>query len=159
MEALGVLKAREVREENMTNQDLAAQLGVPLLLIRMGVAIVFFMWTLDKLLNPEHAARVFAAFYMIPSLTETASYIIGSLQMIVVLAFLAGAFKRFSYTAVFVMHLVSSASTYARYFDPWTGTNLLFFAALPMLAGCWALVVLREHDRILSVDAWRDKRG
>lgn len=132
-----------------------SRLELSLFLIRIGVGIVFFMWTLDKLLNPEHAARVFAAFYMIPSLSVTASYCIGAVQMVIVLAFIAGAFKRYSYGAIFVMHLISSASTYARYFDPWTGTNLLFFAALPMLAGCWALWVLRDQDRLLSLDAMR----
>lgn len=139
----------------MVEEPVRSKLALSLFLIRVGVGIVFLMWTLDKLINPEHAARVFAAFYMIPSLSEVASYVIGTIQMIVVLAFLAGAYKRYSYAAIFIMHFISSASTYARYFDPWTGTNLLFFAALPMLAGCWALWALREQDTLLSWDAKR----
>lgn len=141
----------------MTEKNLDSRLAIALLLIRIGVASVFIMWTIDKLLNPEHTARVFAAFYMIDSLSVTASYVIGAIQMVVVLAFLAGAAKKYSYMAIFVMHLISSLSTYERYFDPWTGTNLLFFAALPMLAGCWALWSLREHDSILSFDSMRSK--
>lgn len=141
----------------MIDKNLDSKLALALLLIRIGVGIVFFMWTIDKLMNPEHTARVFAAFYMIDSLSTVASYVIGSLQMIVVLAFLAGALKKYSYMAVFIMHLVSSLSTYERYFDPWTGTNLLFFAALPMLAGCWALWSLRDQDTLLSMDAMKAK--
>ena len=132
----------------MIEKNLDSKLALALLLIRIGVGIVFFMWTIDKLMNPEHTARVFAAFYMIDSLSTAASYVIGSLQMLVVLAFLAGALKKYSYMAVFIMHLISSLSTYERYFDPWTGTNLLFFAALPMLAGCWALWSLRDQDTL-----------
>ena len=139
----------------MTENSFESKLALSLLLIRIGVAVVFIMWTVDKLLNPEHAARVFATFYMIDSLSVTASYIIGTVQMIVVLAFLAGAAKKYSYMAVFVMHLISSLSTYERYFDPWTGTNLLFFAAVPMLAGSWALWSLRDHDTLFSLDTKR----
>lgn len=143
----------------MIEKSLDSRLALALLLIRIGVGIVFFMWTIDKLMNPEHTARVFAAFYMIDSLSTVASYVIGSLQMLVVLAFLAGALKKYSYMAVLIMHLISSLSTYERYFDPWTGTNLLFFAALPMLAGCWALWSLRDQDTLLSLDAMKAKKN
>lgn len=141
----------------MSDVNNQSKLALSLLLIRIGVGIVFFMWTIDKLMNPEHTARVFAAFYMIDSLSVTASYIIGSIQLVVVLAFLSGTLKKYSYMAIFIMHLISSLSTYERYFDPWTGTNLLFFAALPMLAGCWALWSLRDQDTIFSIDAMRSK--
>lgn len=141
----------------MNDDNINSKLALSLMLIRMGVGIVFFMWTIDKLMHPEHTARVFAAFYMIPSLSVAASYTIGTIQMVVVLAFLAGALKRYSYMAIFIMHLISTLSTYARYFDPWTGTNLLFFAALPMLAGCWALWSLRDQDTLWSIDAMRAK--
>lgn len=141
----------------MTDKNITSKLELSLFLIRIGVGIVFFMWTLDKLMNPEHTARVFAAFYMIDSLSTVASYTIGSIQMLVVLAFITGALKKYSYMAIFIMHLISSLSTYERYFDPWTGTNLLFFAALPMLAGCWALWSLRDQDRLLSIDAMKAK--
>lgn len=143
----------------MSQQETDSKLALSLFLIRLGIGIVFFMWTIDKLLNPEHTARVFAAFYMIDSLTTTASYIIGAIQMIVVLAFIAGALKKYSYMAIFIMHLISSLSTYERYFDPWTGTNLLFFAALPMLAGCWALWSLRDKDTIFSIDVMRSTKA
>lgn len=141
----------------MNNDQLNPKLALALLLIRIGVGIVFFMWTIDKLMNPEHTARVFAAFYMIPSLSTVASYGIGAIQMVVVLAFLTGTLKRYSYMAIFIMHLISSASTYERYLDPWAGTNLLFFAALPMLAGCWALWSLRDWDTLYCIDAFREK--
>ena len=61
-----------------------------LLLLRVGIAIVFLMWTIDKFVNPEHAAAVFKKFYMIPSLSNVAAYAVGAVQLVVVLAFLVG---------------------------------------------------------------------
>jgi|TARA_B110000483_G_scaffold242295_2_gene327650 putative oxidoreductase len=62
----------------MTDDRLNSKLALSLVLKRMGVGIVFFIWTIDKLMNPEHEARVFAAFYMIPSLSVAVSYAIGT---------------------------------------------------------------------------------
>lgn len=139
----------------MSNDVIKSKLALSLFLIRIGTAVVFFMWALDKFVNPEHAARVFEYFYKIPSLSELASYSIGAVQMIFIFAFAAGFLKRYSYALIFILHLISTVSSYMRYFDPWEGSNLLFFAALPMLAGCWALWSLREYDTLFSIDSAR----
>ena len=105
-----------------------------LFILRLGVFIVMFMWTLDKFINPEHAARVFETFYFISGAGELAFYIIGFIQLIIIGAFV-GAYKRqYSYLAVLIMHAISTLSSFGRYLDPWTSPNLLFFAAWPMLA-------------------------
>ena len=51
-----------------------SRLSWTLLLMRAGIAAVFLMWTIDKFVNPEHAAKVFAKFYKIPGLSETLAY-------------------------------------------------------------------------------------
>lgn len=142
----------------MNNDVIKPKLALSLFLIRVGVAIVFFMWALDKFVNPEHAARVFEYFYKIPSLSEFGSYAIGTVQMVFIFAFVAGFLKRYSYALIFILHFISTASSYMRYFDPWEGSNLLFFAALPMLAGCWAIWSLREYDTLFSIDSARMKK-
>jgi hypothetical protein len=111
------------------------------------------MWTADKFVNPEHAAKVFQKFYRINSLAAGMSYTVGALQAGLLVAFLCGAFKNFSYFAVLVMHAVSTFSSYQQYLDPWTYPNLLFFAAIPMLSACYALWTLRAYDIFASVDA------
>ena len=126
------------------NQNQA--LTTSLLLLRLGVFIVFFMWTIDKFLNPAHTAAVFAKFYLIGNLSETLAYVVGALQMIIVFMFLLGIKKQFSYGFILLMHLISTLSTYEKYFDPWSSPNLLFYAAWPMLAACAALYLLREED-------------
>ena len=126
------------------NQNQA--LTTSLLLLRLGVFVVFFMWTIDKFLNPAHTAAVFAKFYLIGNLSETLAYVVGALQMIIVFMFLLGIKKQFSYGFILLMHLISTLSTYEKYFDPWSSPNLLFYAAWPMLAACAALYLLREED-------------
>jgi putative oxidoreductase len=123
--------------------------------LRLGVFLVMFMWTIDKFINPDHAARVFEKFYLISGLSVPMYYAIGAVQAAIVLAFVAGIQKRLSYGLVFLMHLVSTVSSYERYLDPWNAPNLLFFAAFPMLAAIAALYLLRDEDTFLT---WRGKR-
>ena len=114
------------------NQSATKTLKVSLLFLRVGVFVVFFMWTLDKFINPDHAAAVFSRFYFYDGLSAALAYGIGVVQLIIVFSFLIGIKKRYSYALVFLMHLVSTLSSYEKYLDPWTSPNLLFFAAWPM---------------------------
>ncbi len=126
------------------------RLGVSLLLLRIGVFTVMFMWTLDKFINPAHTGKIFANFYGLEGLEGNLVTLLACAQMIVVLAFLAGALKRFSYGLILAMHAVSTLSSWQQYLDPFQ--HLLFFAAWPMLAACIALYLLRDHDNLLSLD-------
>ena len=147
----------ETTEQVGAGASLARRLAVALLLLRTGVFIVMAIWTIDKFVNPDHTARVFAAFYFIPGLSETAAYLVGVLQAALVLAFACGFARRLSYGAVLAMHAVSTLSSWGRYLDPWTTPNLLFFAAWPMLAALIALYLLRDADVLFTVgEAHRD---
>ena len=114
--------------------------------LRISVFIVMFMWTLDKFLNPVHAIGVYKKFYFIPLQADLFIYIIGALEMLILFAFLLGVKKKYSYGLVLIIHGISTLSSYNQYFDPFGRGNLLFFAALPMLAACWALYYLRDMD-------------
>lgn len=128
------------------------RLQISLFLMRIGVFAVLFVWTLDKFLAPEHTARVWAKFYMIDNLGHTMSYAIGSIQMIIILAFLLGVLKRFSYGAVLIMHAASTISTWQYLINPYAGKgSLLFMTAVPMLAACIALYLLRDEDKLLTL--------
>ncbi|GAB2198101.1 hypothetical protein [Sessilibacter sp. MAH4] len=129
----------------------AKSLKLSLLLLRVGVFIVFFMWTIDKFINPEHSARVFAKFYYFQGLATELVYVIGLLQAAVVLAFLLGIMKKYSYGIIFLMHLASTLVSFEHYFDPWKVPNLLFFAAFPMLAAIMALYLMRDQDTMLTI--------
>lgn len=124
------------------------RLGASLLALRLGVFLVMFMWTLDKFVNPGHAAAIFENFYGVAGLGETILMVIAAAEMLLILAFVAGLYKRITYGAVFLLHGVSTLSSYAQYLSPWD--NLLFFAAWPMLAACFALYLLRDQDTMLT---------
>ncbi len=78
-------------------------------------------------------------------------YAIGGIEVIVLLLFVAGYKKTFTYGVVLALHAVSTLSSFKQYLAPFDGPNLLFFAAWPMLAACIALFLLRDQDRMWSV--------
>ena len=112
-----------------TGTDFQNRLQWSLFSLRLGVFIVMIMWTFDKFVNGS---------------TDVVAYVLGALQLILVLAFLAGIKKRLTYGVIFVMHGLSTLSSYNQYIDGFN--NLLFFTAWPMWAACFALYVLREQD-------------
>lgn len=132
----------------MTDSD--GKLQLSLLLLRLGVFLVMFMWTIDKFINPGHASKVYEKFYYIAGMESVVMYIIGAIEIIILLMFLAGYMKKYTYGAVLIFHAVSTLSSFKQYLAPFEGPNLLFFAAWPMLAACIALFLLREQDRMLS---------
>ena len=120
-----------------------------LLLIRLSVFLVMLMWTLDKVVNPDHAGRVYEKFYFIPGMGPTALSIVAGLELLLILGFVIGFAKRFTYGAVLLFHAVTTLSSYAQYLEPFK--NLLFFAAWPMLAACFALYLLRDEDTLWAL--------
>lgn len=125
-------------------------LALSLFLLRLSVALVMAVWAVDKLVNPGHAAGVFAAFYFIDGLPHVAAYAIGLVQLVVIAGFVAGLAKTWTYGAIMVMHGMSTLSSFALYLDPWP--NLLFFAAWPMLAACVALFLMRDADTLATLN-------
>ena len=116
--------------------------------MRLSVFLVFLVWSLDKLLRPDHAAAVFEHFYFIGGLGHGAVYVIGFIQLIVSICFLVGFQKKWTYGAIFIMHFISTVSSYKQYMEPLEAPNILFFAAWPMLAACFGLYLLRDHDTL-----------
>jgi putative oxidoreductase len=127
----------------------ATALPRSLLALRLSVFLVMFMWTLDKFLNPEHAIKVYGTFYGLSELGSTLMLAIGTAELALLAAFVAGLWKRWTYGAVFILHAISTLASFRQYLSPWD--NLLFFAAWPMLAACYALYVLRHEDVLVTV--------
>lgn len=125
------------------------RLPLALFFLRLGVFIVMLMWTLDKFVKPEHAAGIFKRFYFISDISQPVLLIMASLQFVVVIAFVVGFKKRISYAIIFAMHAVSTIASFNKYLD---FSSLLFFAAWPMLAACFALYYLRDADTMFVID-------
>ena len=129
------------------------RLELSLFIMRLGVFYVMFAWALDKFLNPSHTAGVWERFYKFDGIDEMMSYGLGALQMVVLLAFVTGLFKRFSYGVVLAMHTVSTASTWQYLVNPYVDEPkaMLFMAAVPMLGACITLFLMRHQDRFLTL--------
>lgn len=129
-----------------------ARIALSLLLMRLSIALVLLMWTLDKFIRPDHAAAIFAAFYSIQGVGTAVVYILAVIQLLVVIAFVIGFRKSMTYLIVLFMHALSTVIAFPKYLAPFTDPNLLFFAAWPMLAACFALYMLRDMDTLWTVD-------
>jgi putative oxidoreductase len=121
-----------------------------LLAIRLGLVLFLLPWVFDKFVNTAHAMRVFEGFYGLPGLPEPVFYAVGAAQLLLLVLFVLGVARRWTYGLVLAMHAVSTLSTWKQYLDPYTGANLLFFAAWPALAAALALFLLRDYDTLLS---------
>lgn len=128
---------------------------IPLALafLRVSVFLLMFMWTIDKFLNPGHAAGVYAKFYFLGGLGMSVMYLVGIIELVIIIGFVLGMKKSLTYGAVLVLHGISTLSAFRQYLNPFEGPNLLFFAAWPALAACYVLYVLRDYDTQWVVDA------
>lgn len=133
------------------NTEIQRKLELSLLTLRLGVFIVMLMWTVDKFVRVDHAKIVFEKFYLLTGFENAIMYVLAGAELLLILAFLVGIKKRWSYGFVFLLHGVSTVSSFKQYLNPFEGGNLLFFAAWPMLAACFTLYLLRDYDRKLSL--------
>ncbi len=71
-----------------------------MLFLRASVFLVILMWTIDKFVNPEHAAKVYGKFYYLPGLENLAMIAIGTVEIIVLILFFIGYKKTYTYGAI-----------------------------------------------------------
>lgn len=126
------------------------QLEIGLLLIRLSTGVFFLIWSIEKVISPEITQKVFSRFYLL-EISPTFAVAIGIVQTSIVLAFMVGLFKIWTYGLILGMHGVSTLSTYKELLNPYQPPNHLFWAAVPLLAALTALFLLREEDRLLNI--------
>ena len=121
-----------------------------LLILRLSTAAFLALWTSIKFVKPEGALSIYEKFYK-PifqiDVPMEAFVGVGVVQALIVLLFALGAMKFWSYLAVLIMHGVSTFSTWPQFMAMGEGHNLLYFTAVPVLAGCLALFLMRDLDR------------
>ncbi|MGD1921665.1 MAG: DoxX protein [Pleurocapsa sp.] len=126
------------------------KLEIGLALIRLSTGIFFLVWSIEKIIFPEITQKVFSRFYSI-EISPSLSLMVGILQTIIVLAFMAGLLKIWTYGAILGMHAVSTFSTYKELLNPYEPPNHLFWAAVPVLTALIALFLLRKEDNLLTI--------
>ena len=136
---------------NNNKTPIAHRVSLVLLLTRISIFIAMIIWVIDKFARPEHTAGVFESFYGIGGIGAVVSYILGGIQLVIMLAFLVGYQKKLSYGLVLLMHVASTLVSFPKYIAPFESANILFYAAWPMLAACFALYYLRDLDTRATV--------
>lgn len=127
-----------------------SRLAIALAVLRVTIGVFFLVWSFEKIIAPEVAQRVFGTFYF-TDLPVAVSVVIGIAQTLIVLAFLCGLAKTWTYGALLAMHTVSVLSTWERLINPYEPPNHLFWAGVPVLAALLLLFLLRDADRLLTV--------
>lgn len=129
------------------------KLEISLVAIRLATAAFLLVWVADKFVNPQHGQAVLGAFYGLKGVSYQVVLGLGIAQLLLVVAFAAG-WQRFrTYGAVLVMHGVTTIVSVWKLIPPFgPSANILFWAGVPVLAGVFALFVLRDRDRMLSID-------
>ncbi len=123
-------------------------LEISLFLIRISVAAFFLVWAIGKITVPGITQSIAESYYS-SSVTGPFSVAMGILQLLIVLAFLMGLFKTWTYGLLLGMHAVSVLVSLKALVNPYTAPNFLFWAAIPTLAALLTLFLLRERDQLL----------
>jgi len=140
------------------SEQVTEKLRLPLLIQRLALGVFMGIWTIDKFVNPSHASGIFSHFYGIP-LAENLIWLPATAQLLILIGFLLGMFKMITYLLMFLIHSVSTLST--------TGTllafygedgNLLFWAAVPVMAAFWLQFALRRYDTIALEDRLKARK-
>ena len=127
---------------NQVNSSHQSNIELSLLLLRLSVFIVMLVWTIDKFTNPAHGAAILEGFYSISGAGESILMAMGAAELVLILAFVAGMWKKYTYGIVMILNGLTTFSSWKQYLD----MNLLFFAAWPLLAASVALYLLRDLD-------------
>ena len=128
------------------------QLKFGLAIIRLSTGIFFLIWSIEKIIYPEIAQKVFSKFYLL-EISPTVSIILGIVQTLIVFTFMAGLLKTWTYGTILGMHAVSTLSTYKELLNPYQPPNHLFWAAVPLLGALIALFLLRREDNLLTINS------
>jgi putative oxidoreductase len=88
--------------------NIEKRLPLALLLLRLSVFVVMFVWTIDKFVEPQHASKIMAAFYSIGGVGDVLIYLLGVIELAAILAFVLGFAKRLSYGLVLLLHAIST---------------------------------------------------
>jgi hypothetical protein len=148
-----------MKHSKMDSADKPNRIGVALLVLRLTVFLVMLVWTIDKFVEPQHGSKIMEHFYFIKGVGDFMIYVIGALELVVLLGFVAGLAKRWTYGLVLLFHSISTLSSYNQYLHPLNPPNILFFAAWPMLGACFTLYYLRDLDTLFTLSSWRRSRA
>lgn len=154
----------------MTTSTLSAEASLrpALLILRITLGVFLLQWGLEKIFYPQYSMAINKVFYfgIIPN-TAGVWMVIGILQSLLAVAIIAGFQKKYTYLAGFIIHGLSTVSSWGRLIAPWKTweiidparsmepfgypSNHLFMTAIPVLAAFWLIWRNRHLDTLGSI--------
>jgi len=125
-------------------------LQIGLFILRIATGVFFLAWALDKLLYTKHAVGIFKRFYGLEISPEIAMAI-GAAQIVIIILFMLGMYKKWTTGFLLAIHTVAVASTWQKLIFAFTAKGLLFWAAVPVWAGLLLLFLARNQDTMCSM--------
>ena len=146
------------------------KIEIALLIIRLTAAIFLGLWASLKFLRPEWAENVVKGAYKLKflgleSLPVEVAYGMGLLQLAVVIAFVLGAWRFWTYGLMVLMSaagVIGGIGGLLPYFHAETGELLMGYAryprnlmltSIPTLGALVALFILRDMDNLFSLSS------
>ena len=121
-------------------------------ILRIGMFLFMMVWAVEKLVRPEAYQAIFGAFYGQQNVGIAIIYLIGAVQIAILVAFVLGKFKTVTYGFVLGMNLVTTLVSYKQILAPYEGkTNHLFAASIVVLAASVYLFLVRNQDTAITM--------
>lgn len=121
-----------------------------LFLLRVSLGLLMVIWGVDKLVNPEHGARVAEAFYFGLFGWRSLLPVLGVAQTALGVVVVLGLWRRWAYPALAAITGFTLLGVWKSVIDPWgwylEGANALFYPSLIIFAGVLVLIAFRDED-------------
>lgn len=130
-----------------------------LAILRIGLFLFMMVWALEKFVRPEAYQSIFGAFYGFDA-GQTLIYLIGAIQVGILVLFVVGKFKFASYGLVMLMNVITLLVSYSKILAPYEGsTNHLFVASIVVATTSIALFLARSDDNFLTLSSAEEVLG
>ena len=129
------------------------KIEIALLIIRVTTAIFLGLWATLKFWRPEWQRNIFSGSYNIGfiEISDAISYGLGTLQLIVVFAFLIGLWRFWTYGLMMLMSAAGVLGSMDSFLLYYNFPKNLMLTSIPTLGALVALFILRDMDNLFSV--------
>ncbi len=138
----------------MTNEK---RLEIGLLVMRLSIGIFCLASIIQKLLVVQVPEDIFTGFYS-SKIAVIFSYPLLLIGVALIVVFLGGLYKTFSYGILLGIQLVSLASMHDEILNFSQPTYILFWASIPLTAALITLFLLRDYDDLWTLNNTRNHR-
>lgn len=152
------------------------RLNIALLVLRLSIGSFLLVWASLKFLRPEWMVNVFKNTYKLSWITQDHAFVVGGLQMLLVIIFILGLWRTATYAFITLMHgigivgallggsllfkggLIKALSTGVFKIGYTSFPANLLWTSVATLGALVALFLLRHHDG-MTIDGFRKRKS